>query len=257
VKTFQEALDLVIRKQEMKESDPEFTAPSTELPETAALSEMAERYRGVIEEAARSCDFVSSSQRYFGSCPTRGSEAGVSHVYHVRLGSSGWYRDGEDRALTAIDIYEGSDGAATRAYYAELEKRGPLGFIAMNLFRAQKCSSRAKKYHGGIRGVGSFREMAYERKAWSMGLLCKALNQHAVDLGLTWGWARDPLQAMNQWVLYLDLPEGQVSFHSPVRGEGPPYERPWDGLHASCDRILAMCERVMTGVSEKQEVLPL
>ena len=39
-------------------------------------------------------------------------------------------------------------------------------------------------------------------------------------------------------ILYIDLPTGQVSFHSPNRGEGPEYEGGWDGMvGASTTRI--------------------
>jgi hypothetical protein len=70
----------------------------------------------------------------------------------------------------AAEVYAGSNGEVTRAYYAELERRGPLGMVAMNLFRAQKCSARAKVYRG--RG---FKRDAYDRKNWSLGLLCTYL----------------------------------------------------------------------------------
>lgn len=56
--------------------------------------------------------------------------------------------------MDAITVFEGSDGELTKTYYAELSKRGPIGEVAMNLFRAQKCSERAKVYRGGIRGKG-------------------------------------------------------------------------------------------------------
>ena len=52
-------------------------------------------------------------------------------------------------------IYEGSNGDATRALYEHLQTLGPAGVIALNLFRAQKCSTRAKLYRGG-NGRGSF-----------------------------------------------------------------------------------------------------
>lgn len=66
-----------------------------------------------------------------------------------------------------IRIYSGSDGAATRALYAQLEQLGPRGLLAVNLLRAQKCSERAKQYRGG-NGNGSYRDQAYRRKQWSM-----------------------------------------------------------------------------------------
>src|ERR1051326_7628212 len=115
--------------------------------------------------------------------------------------------------MTTLEIYNGSDGAATKALYARLELLGPVGLVALNLFRAQKCSERAKVYRGGVPGRGSFKAMAYERKQWSMGNLCKVLQEHAQGLQLRWGWKEDPGQEYYPWVLYVDLPSGQVSFH--------------------------------------------
>lgn len=120
--------------------------------------------------------------------------------------------------IAALEVFKQSDGAVTRAYYADLERRGPIGVVAMNLFRAQKTSTRAKKYRGGIRGMGSYRSMAYERKAFSMAELCKMLEKHGAALGISYGWKEDPGEFV-PWVLYVDLPGlGQVSFHSLTRG---------------------------------------
>jgi len=123
-------------------------------------------------------------------------------------------------------IYEGSDGEATKGLYAELQAMGPAGIVAMNLFRAQKCSERAKVYRGG-NAKGKFKAQAYERKQWSMDNLCKALLEHG--LFFPWGWARDPKQEFHCWVLYIELPTGQVSFHAATRGKGPDYGAEWDG----------------------------
>ena len=68
-------------------------------------------------------------------------------------------------------VGNGSDAAATRCFYGRLIFCGPLGLIAINLFRAQKCSARAKQYRGGIRGVGSYKVLAYQRKEWSLASL--------------------------------------------------------------------------------------
>lgn len=145
-------------------------------------------------------------------------------------------------------IYEGSDGAATRALYARLQAIcGPAGVIAMNLFRAQKASSRAKVYRGGVRGLGSFRAMAYEKKNWSIQNLCAALKEHSAALGMEWGWKEDPDREFHNWVLYVDLPTGQVSFHAATRGEGPDYPRDWDGCKASAERIVEWVQQVDDG----------
>ncbi len=147
--------------------------------------------------------------------------------------------------MKAIEVYQGSDGELTKAYYAALEKQGPIGIVAVNLFRAQKCSARAKVYRGGIRGVGRFKDLAYERKGWSLQNLAKTLGQHGAALGISFGWGKDPKQEWNSHVLYIDLPVvGQVSFHSPTRYEGPDYPGEWDGQHQSESRVVEFCEHV-------------
>jgi hypothetical protein len=141
--------------------------------------------------------------------------------------------------MTAAEVFNGSDGEVTKSYYAKLEERGPIGQIAMNLFRAQKCSTRAKVYSRRYRGS------AYDRKNWSMQNLCSILNEHGAARGIFFGWKRDPSCPGFEWVLYIDLPHGQVSFHSPNRGAGPDYPGEFDGEHKSEERILAFCDNVM------------
>lgn len=137
-------------------------------------------------------------------------------------------------------IYEGSDGDATKEMYARLEALGPVGVVAVNLFRAQKCSSRAKVYRG--RG---YKRDAYDRKNWALGNLAAALQLSAEPLGLRWGWARDAKQPVHCWVLYVDLPTGQVSFHAATRGNGPDYSGQWDGRHDSAGRVVAWVHRLL------------
>lgn len=153
--------------------------------------------------------------------------------------------------LTVNEIYTGSDGNATLELYHILERLGAAGIVALNLFRAQKCSSRAKVYHGGIPGKGSYRDLAYDRKQWSMNVLCKVLKINAAVLGICWGWKIDQAQSYHKWVLYVELPKyGQVSFHTALRGEGPDYAGDWDGFHASEERILKYVNDILTGVEK-------
>jgi len=156
--------------------------------------------------------------------------------------------------VKALDVYSGSDAELTKAYYRSLESRGPLGVVAMNLMRAQKASARAKVYRGGIRGVGSFKRLAYEKKQWSLDQLADALYKLPVEI--PYGWKQDPTVLFDgeaSWVLYVDLPQGQVSFHSPTRGKGPHYPGEWDGQHKSEERILAFCDETYGRADEKQE----
>jgi hypothetical protein len=141
-------------------------------------------------------------------------------------------------------VYKGSDGEATKALYAVLRERGVTGALAVELFRAQKASERAKLYRGGVRGQGSYRGMAYDRKQWAMDNLCKALLQSCSLL--QWGWGVDDKQAVHRHVLYVDLPTGQVSFHTGARGEGADYGKPWDGMPGqSADRICRWVARIL------------
>lgn len=138
-------------------------------------------------------------------------------------------------------IFDGSDGDATRALYDELAALGPVGLVAVNLFRAQKCSARAKIYHRG-----HYSTLAYGRKNWSLEQLADILVAHGEMLGYRFGWGVDTANDRYPWVLYVDLPQGQVSFHSLVRGVGPDYAGAWDGIvGASTGRILRFVNTVL------------
>lgn len=147
-------------------------------------------------------------------------------------------------------VFEASDAEATRALYAALERRGPVGVVAMNLLRAQKASDRAKVYRGR-----RFVDAAYEKKAWSMAQLAAALEAAPASFFL-WGWKLDPEPPpLIPWVLYLDLPTGQVSFHARARGLGPEYPREWDGARGlSAERIIAWAQAVL---AQPFETLPI
>lgn len=142
-------------------------------------------------------------------------------------------------------VYHGSDGDATKALYARLDTFGAIGKVALNLFRACKCSERAKGYRRS-----SHRGAAYDRKNWSMGLLCEILTAEASGLGIKWGWGVD-LKAVNfENVLYVEIPTGQVSFHCGVRGEGPDYGSPWDGRTGQApDRICRWVTGILTATT--------
>lgn len=138
--------------------------------------------------------------------------------------------------------YAGSSGERTRALYDRLEALGDIGTIAVNLMRSQKTSSRAKVYRRR-----SSRGAAYDTKQWAMDNLCRALESGAGGDEITsWGWGTDDKQPVHRHVLYVDLPTGQVSFHTEYRGAGPGYSGAWDGIEGqSADRILRWCARIL------------
>jgi hypothetical protein len=92
-----------------------------------------------------------------------------------------------------------------------------------------------------------YRGQAYDKKQWAMDNLCR----HLAALGeLTWGWKKDPAQEYHNWVLYVDLPNGQVSFHTAQRGEGPDYAGDWDGIkNMSPQRICSFVASVFARVA--------
>lgn len=144
--------------------------------------------------------------------------------------------------MRAIDVYTQMDGQVTTRYYTILAQRGPAGKLALNLFRAQKCSSRAKVYKRR-----KYTAAAYDRKEWSMAQLCDVLIEHGHALMIRFGWLEDPTTIFDDQpshVLYIDLPTGQISFHNPRRGRGPEYPGQWDHERSSQERILKFCDLV-------------
>lgn len=182
---------------------------------------------------------------------------------------------------TVLEIYEGSDGAATKELYDELTKLGSIGVVALNLFRACKASHRAKVYRRKWKGE------AYGKKNWSLSNLCEALIKleglpanarklptESIDywrrwersnqklrkffvsdrpfqeppaFATTWGWKEDAAQEYHKWVLYVDLPTGQVSFHAASPLSEHRYAGEWDGQHCSARRITAYVDHVLNG----------
>ncbi len=155
------------------------------------------------------------------------------------------------RCVDVRRIYEGSDGEATKELYRLLEQLGDVGTVAVNLFRAQKASARAKVYRGG-----GYRHKAYDKKNWSLKNLCNALEHCAAKLGIEWGWKIDPAQEYHNWVLYVDLPTGQVSFHAESRLCDKDYDGEWDGrTGVSAQRIIIWVQKLITqnGVQDEHQ----
>ena len=154
----------------------------------------------------------------------------------------------ERDATETSRAYHGSDAAATRRLHRKLESFGHEGRIAAELLRAQKASARAKKYGFArpSRGATSYREHSYDRKADRIVGICALLTEDSCKL--RWGWGHDTACGQAAWVLYVDLPNGQVSFHSERRHQGPDYPGEWDGMHASEERIIAYCDSLLSRV---------
>lgn len=157
-------------------------------------------------------------------------------------------------ALSSVmTAFNGSSGEVTTALFQRLQELGPPGALAVDLFRAQKNSARAKVYRGR-----SYRGAAYDRKQWAMGNLAKRLTQESDSLGIRWGWKIDPDTKGYPWVLYVELPgQGQVSFHTAERGEGPDYSGEWDGVRGASDgRICQWIARVLCSTRAVEDQLP-
>lgn len=145
--------------------------------------------------------------------------------------------------MTATEIFNNSDGQVTTEYYKQLNALGPWGLVATAVFRAQKCSMKAKQYR-----KRSYTRDAYDRKKWSIGELVKILQGPARDLHLNWGWQEDPetlFDNHSSFVFYIDLPTGQISFHCRERGQGPNYDGEWDGQKgAGFNRVINFCDKI-------------
>lgn len=148
---------------------------------------------------------------------------------------------------TVYAVFTGSDGDATKALFQQLERIGPAGVVAVNLFRAQKNSTRAKVYRGGQRGQPSYKAQAYDRKNWALQNLDTVLAVHGAELGIVWGWRPDETTIGYPWVLYVEIPTGQCSFHSAQRGAGRAFAGEWDGRRdVTASRIIKWCAQLLT-----------
>lgn len=154
----------------------------------------------------------------------------------------------------AMEVFAQNNGEVTKAYYAELDAIGPMGKVCTALLRAQKRSDAAKRYR-----ARKHTESAYGVKNWSINELTRLMLEHASLLGIRWGWKKDRNTPGYEWVIYVDTPNGQVSFHSPYRGSGPQYEGRWDGIRGiGRYRITDLCDHVLDGtpLPEKKETQP-
>lgn len=135
-------------------------------------------------------------------------------------------------------IYNGSDGSRTRKLYSTLKKFGVYGELAALCLAAQKTSDRAKEYRGDYKG------MSYDKKGEKLRAICDLLE----SLGdtLNWGWGTDHT-AYCEHVLYIDLPTGQVSWHSPGKYSDKIYNDEWDGTPYSRQRVVEFARNVLRG----------
>ena len=146
-----------------------------------------------------------------------------------------------------MTVFRGSNGDVTRALYAKLEAAGPLGVVAVNLFRACKTSERAKVYRKGP----GHKTASYARKDWSIENAARELAAMS-PAPFQWGWNIDRILQGNQdphhHVVYFDLPTGQVSFHAGSRYAGPDYPGKWDrAVGTAPNRITRWCAAVLAG----------
>lgn len=141
----------------------------------------------------------------------------------------------------AMRVFEGSNGDTTKAFYVQLADFGPAGQIALNLFRAVKCSGRAKVYRRR-----SHKDEAYRRKQYSLEQLCGCLEEHAAEYGIKWGWKIDPkaeaAESPHKWVLYVEHRHGQCSFHTDTKIRGPEFPGEWDGKSSLTAMLDFVCE---------------
>lgn len=147
--------------------------------------------------------------------------------------------------MYAARIFTQNNGDVTKEYYARMNAEGPLGELAVALFRAQKRSTAAKAYRGG-----KYRSAAYDVKSWSLTEVCRIMGVH--EFGLLWGWKYDGSAINFEWVLYVELPTGQCSFHSAERLAGPDYQGTWIPQPGSLPAILEFCDLIWNPERKKE-----
>lgn len=150
----------------------------------------------------------------------------------------------ENFILSARSVFELNHPEKTKEFYAKISESGGIGFIAVALYRVQKYSMMAKTFP--YRGKKGKRFISYAKKNYRIESLVETLIKYP-DAGVTFGWGIDNKKSKNKWVLYVDLPNGQVSFHTPIgRLAGPDYAAGWCGvIGASERRIFELCDKLL------------
>lgn len=147
--------------------------------------------------------------------------------------------------------------AATRKRNARLASTG-YGRLLIALREAQEASDRAKsRAANGCRRRDYYERdnSTYARANYRRSREARARDyedkesaiQNAVALaplcGIIFGWG---VSEEEMYVVYFDLPPGQVSFHCTQRFEGPEYAGTWDGIRGvSGERIEAAIRLVL------------
>lgn len=153
----------------------------------------------------------------------------------------------------------GKRAAATRRENKLLPST-PYGRLLRALRDAQVASDRAKsraadatryseyndrseyRWHN-YHASRSARQRDYAEKSQSIAHACNA----AGEAGIVFGWAPS-LQEDVPWIVYFDLPTGQMSFHCNKRGQGPEYGGNWDGLKdEGTNRVQRAIDGLITG----------
>jgi hypothetical protein len=111
------------------------------------------------------------------------------------------------------------------------------GQLLAALRDAQRANDRAKSraanglrrrdYHDGSRysGANYYRSgQARDHDYCEKSVAITHAVSLATEAGVKFGWRRDGGGV--PWVVYFDMPTGQVSFHVDTRGEGPDYDAP-------------------------------
>lgn len=131
----------------------------------------------------------------------------------------------------------------------QLRLHGRVGMIGAALLNCQKESSNAKKHLKGHAGAIQSRRLSrerYQQKHQAMAALQVHLKEYQT---FNWGWAPDPNPSKSSavHVLYVDLPTGQVGFHSTqmLGRNAKVYTGQWDGQNKNMERIFKFCEDIL------------
>lgn len=146
-------------------------------------------------------------------------------------------------------VMDRRDSEQTMDFVTALSMRGSEGALAVSLFQDQYASMKAKTYRRR-----SHTSSTYDRKNVALDRLghwCGIILEDG-----QWGWKRDKNMPSFPWVLYVEIPTGQASFHTKERRTGPRYRKEWDGERTSRERICRWCDQVMNLPPSNMLVMP-
>ena len=148
--------------------------------------------------------------------------------------------------IRVVKAFYGYDAMAIQDVKARLKAGGLKGELADLLFEAERTDLNA----GVCRTTPACSWTSRHRRKWdrwirALKALVSFLDRSASQLGIHWGWQEHENQTGPFWVVFIDLPTGQVFYSAPERLTDHQYEGSMEWSESNEIPIFEFCEEIL------------